>query len=162
MNDRPRDDAAEGALTRGAVAIVRGWTTAYTSCMASNDRKERREEIDGDLDAHSRDHDGSDVGLALSILGRFVRGIPADLLTASSALPARAFGRLRGAELIVFLLRIAVFVIGIGIYTPTIRYMYAGSIVGGTWPRWLVSAGLAAAILLVARLLVVWGRRAGG
>jgi hypothetical protein len=66
-----------------ALALVRGWTTSYTSGMEPESRERRRAEIESDLwefheDARRRGY--SPEGVAIHVLGRLLIGMPQDVL----------------------------------------------------------------------------------
>ena len=68
--------------TTTATRITRTWVSTYTAGLAANDREARVAEISSDLWEHQ--HDAASEGtrlpaIALSIFGRMLRGIPADV-----------------------------------------------------------------------------------
>jgi hypothetical protein len=63
-----------------ALRVVRGWTRFYTWRLPPDLRDRRRTEIDSDLWESEHDQAGaSPLSSAAHVLGRFVRGMPADL-----------------------------------------------------------------------------------
>jgi hypothetical protein len=70
-------------MTTLANGLARAWVRTYTAGLPMASRRRRTEQLESDLWEHEADLDGAGVapGLAgLEILGRLVRGVPADLL----------------------------------------------------------------------------------
>lgn len=70
------------ALLQAAVGLTRTWTAAYTTGLPRDLKQGRRAEIESDLWEHWQDAsaEGQPVGVAAGeVLGRCLRGIPADL-----------------------------------------------------------------------------------
>ncbi len=64
------------------VGVALGWVRLYTRGLAEETRDRRITELASDLWEHERDagdHDATDASRALAIVGRTLRGIPADL-----------------------------------------------------------------------------------
>lgn len=70
------------ALMSFAASLTRAWAAAYTFGLAAHVRDARRREIDSDVWEHQHDAEGasSSPGIALQLIGRMLRGVPADLL----------------------------------------------------------------------------------
>lgn len=67
-------------VLRVAVLLVRGWTQLYTMGMSPVAKESRREAIDSDLWEYLQDSPaGGDLGAALHVSGRTLRGIRDDL-----------------------------------------------------------------------------------
>lgn len=69
--------------TATATGLTRTWVGLYTTGLGTDDREDRRAEIVSDLWEHQRDAEGEGTRhplIGLSIIGRVLRGIPADLL----------------------------------------------------------------------------------
>ena len=66
-----------------AAGVTRFWVNVYTRGLSRDDRGCRRDEIESDLWEHQRDGGASDIApaaVAIEVIGRVVRGIPADVL----------------------------------------------------------------------------------
>lgn len=77
-----RPDPAMSFAARFAASLTRAWAAAYTFGLAAHVRASRRREIDSDVWEHQHDAEGasSSPGIALQLIGRMLRGVPADLL----------------------------------------------------------------------------------
>jgi hypothetical protein len=65
-------------LVAFAIAVVRGWTRAYTWRLPQDVRDVRRGEIESDLFESQRD-DGPTLSLALQVTMRLLLGVPDDV-----------------------------------------------------------------------------------
>ncbi len=68
--------------TQTAARLTRGWAAAYTVGLARDVRQSRRREIASDIWEHQHDAEdtGFSAGVALQMISRTLRGMPADLL----------------------------------------------------------------------------------
>ena len=68
-----------------ADSIVRGWVLVYTWGLPAERRDNRRLEIESDLWEQRNDDSGSEVVGSAAVLGRWLRGVPSDLMWRAEA-----------------------------------------------------------------------------
>ena len=150
--------------------LVTRWVRFYTRNLPAPLARRRIEEIDSDLHdhvAHERAHGTGDRRIALSILSRMVRGLPADAswrCRHAEAITARPAVRVALATAFVLLVPLVAMQFTDEVAWGPADFAFAGILVGGTGLLYQLAkrtAGdlvyrAAAGLALAAALLLVW------
>ena len=96
-------------------AIVRAWTCVYTWRLSTHARDARRAEIESDLWEFERDAARPDIGPAVHVLVRLLRGVPDDLTWRASHVTLGT-GSMRA---VISLTSAAIVVAGVWMYAAT-------------------------------------------
>lgn len=147
-------------------ALVARWVRFYTRDLPAPIARRRAGEIDADLHdhiAHERAHGTSDRRIALSILSRMVRGLPAD----ASWRGRRAFrpaGRVALVTALVLLIPLLAMQVTDEVAWGVFDFVFAGALVGGTGLMYEfvarragnIAYRAAVAVALAAAFMLVW------